>query len=197
MFTEGSEPGSYDVQFPDGKKETVREPSLAERLFHSHGVDGERWPAILEIAAAQRLLEEGGQTKDGLRGVIEGIDPEFALPAMTGRPALRSSLDEISPSQTRELLRQGLSSGGPVICGSRPAANGDFINVEELHNGIANSHCYSIQGYDPESDRVTLQNPWHKGEWKFAQDGQDDGVFEMPLRDFYASFRWVTYAPAA
>lgn len=186
--------GIHTVNFADGATERVDEPTLAARLYHSSGEGMERWPAVLEIAAAQRLLREGGSKAEGLRGTIEGIDPEFALSALSGRSARQESLDELSLVQTRELLSRALASEGPVICGSRPRANSDFINVEELHNGIVNGHCYSVQGYDPETDRVKLQNPWHKTEWAFAQDGADDGVFEMPLRDFYSSFRWLGYA---
>jgi hypothetical protein len=191
------EDGTYEVRFPDGAKETVREPSLAERLFHSHGANGDRWPAVIEIAAAQRLIGQGQRADDGLRGVIEGIDPEFAIPAMTGRAADKRSLDELTPEQTRDLLQEAMASGGPVICGSRPTASGDFINVEELHNGIANGHCYAIKGFDPATGTVELRNPWHKGEWEHGSDPTDDGAFEMPLRDFYASFRWVTFAKTA
>lgn len=192
-------PDSFKVEFADGKTEEVAAPSLAARLHHSQGQNGERWPAILEIAAAQRLSHEkreagGGASADGLRGVLEGIDPEFAIPAMTGQPADKRSLDTITLAQTRELLGEALAPQGPVICGSRPTANGDFINEEELHNGIANGHCYRVKSFDPTTDKVTLQNPWHKGEWNFANDGNDDGVFEMPLHDFYSSFRWVTFA---
>lgn len=186
--------GTFEVRFADGATEVVREPSLSERLHHSQGQNGERWPALFEMAAAQRLMGEGGHSKDGLRGAIEGIDPSFAIPALTGKEAHRQSIDELSMVQTRELLEQATAKPGPVLCGSRPSALSDFINVEELHNGIANSHCYSIQGFDPKSDTVTLQNPWHKGEWAFAQDGKDDGVFQMPLKDFYSSYRWVAFA---
>lgn len=186
--------GAVQVRFADGPTELVSAPTLAERLHHSQGLNGDSWPALFELAAAQRLVGEGKRPQDGLRGAIEGIDPEFAIPAMTGRPADRRSIDELSLAQTRELLVWAKAEKGPVICGSRPVANGDFINVEELHNGIANGHCYSIKSFDAKTDTVTLQNPWHKGEWKHANDGVDDGVFEMPLKDFYSSFRWVTFA---
>jgi hypothetical protein len=186
--------GTYQVTFPDGVKETVREPSLAERLHHSRGAGGDRWPALIEIAAAQRLIGEGKRTDDGLRGVIEGIDPEFAIPALTGKSADKRSIDDLTPAQTRDLLELACATGGPVICGSRPNANGDFINAEELHNGIANGHCYAVKSFDRTTDTLVLQNPWHKGEWKHGQDPTDDGVFEMPLKDFYTSFRWVTFA---
>jgi hypothetical protein len=194
MFAPIAGDGGYTVTFPDGARETVREPSLAERLHHSRGKDSERWPALIEIAAAQRLIGEGKRAPDGIRGVLDGIDPEFAIAALTGKPADKRSIDELSVAQTRDLLEHALSAGGPVICGSRPTANGDFINVEELHNGIVNGHCYSIQGFDPTTGMVKLQNPWHKHEWKHASDGADDGVFEMPLVDFYCSYRWITFA---
>ena len=193
MLTDNGD-GVHTVTFADGVSETVAEPSLAARLYHSSGEGMERWPAVFEIAAAQRLLSQGRGAKQGLRGTIEGISPEFAIPAFTGRATHQESLDELTLAQTRELMNRATESQGPVICGSRPRATSDFINHEELHNGIANGHCYSILSYDGESDQVKLQNPWHKTEWAFAQDGVDDGVFEMPLRDFYASFRWLAYA---
>lgn len=193
MLAEAGE-GALKVTFADGPSELVNEPTLAERLHHSRGADGDRWPAVIELAAAQRLVGEGKRPEDGLRGAIEGIDPEFAIPALTGKPADKRSIDELTVAETRDLLVYARAEKGPVICGSRPVANGDFINVEELHNGIANGHCYAIKSFDAKTDTVTLQNPWHKGEWIHANDGADDGVFEMPLKDFYSSFRWVTFA---
>ncbi len=194
MFTDNGD-GTHTVRFADGVSEQVYEPSIAARLHHSQGENGERWPAILEIAAAQRLTGEGVRSEDGLRGTIEGIAPEFALPAYTGRVAFKHNIDEMSLARTRDLLEDVVTGGSPILCGSRPAAQGDFVNVEALHNGIANSHAYSVQGYDPKSDLVQLQNPWHKGEWTHKSDGANDGKFELPLRDFYSSFRWVATAP--
>lgn len=186
--------GTLTVTFADGAKETVDEPTLAERLYHSQGANGERWPAVIEIATAQRLIAEGKSGKNGLREAINGIDPEFAIKAFSGRDSKRESIDELNIKNTRKLMQDALAEGGPVIAGSRPSANGDFINVEELHNGIINGHCYAIKGYDAVSDSVKLQNPWHTKEWEFTSNPDGDGLFEMPLKDFYASFRWLSYA---
>lgn len=181
---------SFTVSFPDGSEQTVSEPTVAERLYHARGNDQERWPAIFELAMAQKLYREVETHDSALRSAIDGIEPERAIETLTGRQADRRNLDEISVAQTREALLALTSRQGPVICGSRPAALTDFISEEELQNGIQNSHCYAILNFDAEGDSVTLRNPWGRREWHY-QDSPEDGVFEMPLRDFYSSFRWV------
>lgn len=182
--------GSYTLSFPDGSEETVHEPTTAERLFHARGEGLDRWPALFELAMAQKLYQEV-KTEDGaLRSAIDGIEPERAIRALTNNEADKRSLDELSVNEAREALKQLTSRDGPVICGSRPSALGDFISVEELQNGIENSHCYAVLGFDATNDIVTLRNPWGKGEWHF-QESSDEGIFEMPTRDFYSSFRWV------
>ena len=182
--------GGYKLSFPDGTEEQVSEPTIAERLYHARGEELDRWPALFELAMAQKLFYEV-KTEDGaLRSAIDGIEPERAIKALTNRETDKRNLDELSVNQTRQALQQLTDRDGPVICGSRPTALGDFISVEELKNGIENSHCYAILGFDQDKDLVTLRNPWGKGEWHF-QEGPNDGVFQMPTRDFYSSFRWV------
>ena len=182
--------GTYKLSFPDGSEERVHEPTVAERLYHARGEGLDRWPALFELAMAQKLYQEV-KTEDGaLRSAIDGIEPERAIRALTNKEADRRNLDDLSVNQAREALQQLTSRDGPVICGSRPSALGDFISVEELRNGIENSHCYAVLGFDAENDLVTLRNPWGKGEWHF-QESADEGIFQMPTRDFYSSFRWV------
>lgn len=189
MLSEESE-GRFVVKFADGVEETVVEPTVAERLYHAKGQDLERWPALFELALAQRFYQEDAPKSGALRTAIDGMEPERVFPALTQREADRRNLDELTVLQTKEALSELLSGEGPVICGSRPNARGDFISVEELHNGVVNGHAYTILGFDSEKESVTLSNPWGKGEWLF-QDSDDDGDFDMPLRDFYSSFRWV------
>ncbi len=186
------ENGFVRVTFGDGSEELVTSPTLAERLFHAQGEDGQAWVASLERAMGQKLYREKSEEKErSVRLAIDGIEPETALEAVTGKKAEKFNLDEMSLAQTRQRLAQVANSDAPVICGSRPNALRDFISVEELHNGIVNGHAYTIKQYDAENDMVTLQNPWHKQEWIHAEDGHDDGVFQMPARDFYCSFRWI------
>lgn len=185
--------GNFTVTFGDGSTETVAEPTLAERFYHAKGAEGDRWLAILEKALGQRLYREKEDRPEvrSIRLAIDGIEPETALKSVTGLESVKVSLDESTLNETRAHLSQMTGRDEPVICGSRPEALSDFISIEELHNGIINSHAYAVKGYNSETDMVTLQNPWHKGEWSQATDGVDDGVFEMPARDFYCSFRWI------
>lgn len=183
---------TFTIHFGDGSDEVVTEPTLAERFYHARGREDDRWVTLLERAMGQKLYQQVGEAGErSVRTAIDGIEPETALSILTGKTATKQSLDEMSLVEVREHLSSMLSGDGPVICGSRPTALGDFVSVEELHNGIVNSHAYTVKSYDPESDQVTLQNPWHKREWKHANDGVDDGVFEMPAKDFYCSFRWL------
>lgn len=190
MITGGKDGEPYQVNFADGTKEFVPEPTIAERLYHARGQNLERWPALMEIAMAQKIFTETKPKNGALRAAVDGVEPEDAIRALTGKETLRTSLDEVSVDQTRRVLEDYTSREGPVIVGSRPTAIGDFVSVEDLHNGIANGHCYSVQGFDAAKDTVKLQNPWHKTEWAF-QDSPDDGVFEMPVVDFFTSFRWI------
>lgn len=178
------------VRFKDGHEEVVAEPTLAERMYHAKGADKERWPALLEMAMAQRLYSEEAPEDGALRSAIDGIAPEKALKALTGKETDKRNLDELTVRQSEAALGDLLSRGGPVICGSRPAPLRDFISIEELNNGIHPGHAYSVLGFSEENQMVTLRNPWGHGEWVF-QESPDDGIFEMPLRQFYANFRWV------
>lgn len=187
------EDGSAKVVFADGSEERVPMLTLAERLYHTQAKDQEAWPAVLEIAAAQALYSESSEKFSSLRDAIDGVSPEDAVRLLTGEGIDRRNLDELSVAETRKALEELKSYGGPMLCASRPNALGDFISVEDLHNGIMNSHAYAILGYDSESDLVTLRNPWGHREWNH-QDSPDDGVFEMPVRDFYSSFRWMAAA---
>jgi hypothetical protein len=78
-----------------------------------------------------------------------------------------------------------------LVCGARTASDAlDFATSPDiLENGIINSHAYAVVSYDAKDDRVTLRNPWGRGEWAHSADGQDDGQFSMPFINFYASFK--------
>jgi hypothetical protein len=187
---------TFTIHFADGENETVQDLSVAERLFHARGEGEDRWPALLEMAMAQRLFREKRPQDGSLRSAVDGVEPEEAVLALTGTSTEKTNLDELSLDQTRELLARVTRQSGPVFCATRPDALSDFISYEDLHNGLVNSHCYALVGYDAEKDQVLLQNPWHHGEWRFQNDGNDDGRFAMSTTEFYCSYRWLARSAA-
>ena len=189
---EATEDGLFRVRFADGAEERVGDVTYAERLYHSRTVDGGRWPALLEMAMAQRLFSEQRPEDNSLRSLLDGVPVESAIPALTGLPAVRVNLDETSVAEVRGALEAMQPEQGGVVCGSRPQHVDPLkIDVETLENGIANNHAYAVLGYDRARDVVLLQNPWRTTEWRIDPDGLKDGRFEMPLKHWYSSFRWL------
>jgi hypothetical protein len=193
MFT-AREDGFVDIHLADGSTQTVKDLTPAERLYHAQTLDGGRWPGLLEMAVGQRLHALEPEPDGSARSGANGIPVEEASLAMTGHASNKIEFSALSPNKTRELLVDLQQLAKPWVCGSRAAPRGkdSKMSVEELQNGVANNHAYRFVEYDPKTDLVSLQNPWHRGEWAIRQDGSDDGDFHMPFLDFYTSYRWVS-----
>jgi len=186
--------GTYTVKFADGRTATVPEPTEAQRRYHSTGPNGERWPAVMELAARD-ILTKAGQDPD------KGVPPEEAFRLVTGQPGQTLVMTKVPeevpnpPAEVRydqlgQTLTDALARGGPVIAGTANHAGlpEPYNKIEELRNGLVNGHMYSVQGFDPETNQVTLRNPHGQGEYQMRPDGVDDGTFKMPLDEFYANF---------
>ena len=177
--------GTVTVQFADGSRQQVEDLSQNERLLHSTTKEGERWPALLELALGQRLqqLKVGRPTSDQEpRAYLnQGQPAEVIFPLLLGYPGRTWATAGLSPEQVRGLLEASLERGA-VVAGSEPA----------LDNGIVDNHAYQVVAFDPERDRVTLANPWGNTHWNGAKDSQESGRFSMPFLHFYASFREVS-----
>ncbi|MBS2037398.1 hypothetical protein JST97_20585 [bacterium] len=186
--------GTINVHLADGDTRNVKDLTLAERLYHAKSPNGGRWPGLMEVAIGQRIFEHSPKEDGSFRSAANGINPEEASQALHGRSIARVNLDEISLSDTRRMLISLMECPQPWLAGSRKTVKGQdsVISIEDLHNGIHNNHAYSIQGFDAQTDTVKLRNPWRHGEWVLRPDGKDDGTFSMPLKDFYASYYWVS-----
>lgn len=184
MFADNGD-GTVTVTLGDGSRQLVKDVSEAERLYQASAGAGERWPALLELAIGQRLKQLGSEHKFDDRSARSfiglGQPYEHTFRMVAGSPCRRISLTERSPQRAREDLAEAMGEG-TVVAGSR-------VGVK---NGVVGNHAYQVSGYDAQRDVVTLRNPWGKGEW--GQDGQDDGRFEMPFLQFYASFATVAVA---
>lgn len=186
--------GTVNVRFADGDVQNVRDLTLAERLYHAKSAEGGRWPGLVEVAIGQRISAHSPKEDGSVRSAANGIHPEEASQALHGRSIARVDLDQMSIEETREMLVSLMDCPQPWLAGSRKTVRGhdSQVSIEDLHNGITNNHAYSIKGFDAETDEVWLRNPWRHGEWVIRPDGRDDGVFSMPLRDFYSSYLWVS-----
>ena len=65
-----------------------------------------------------------------------------------------------------------------------------------LATDLPGGHAYSILDYEPETDMVTLRNPWKRAEPTLngaAKDGNDDGIFEMSMEDVSRTFLMLAF----
>ena len=186
MFTSNPD-GTITVTFRDGSRCTVEDVSDAERLYQASAGQGERWPALLELAEGGRLASLGGDREFPDRAprsyLARGQRYNDAFGMLAGSRPRLTWLTRVSPNQARQSLQEALKAGPAVSASRWPSPSG------VVGNGVVSNHAYAVLAYDPESDRVKLRNPWHNTEWAGHQDGVDDGVFEMPFLQFYASFR--------
>ena len=53
------------------------------------------------------------------------------------------------------------------------------------------NHAYTVMGYDAKTQTVTVRNPWGQNELA-DRDGKDDGIFQMPLKEFHVNFPVVS-----
>lgn len=191
--------GQVEVYFADGDLQVVRDLTTAERLYHAKSPEDGRWPGLLEVAIGQRIHAKRPQSDGSFRSAANGISPAEAGRALHGQTTHKVSLDDLSLKQTRQLLSLMSESPKPWLAGSRSTIKGrdSQVSVEDLHNGIRNNHAYTIKSFDADQDVVWLRNPWRKGEWVVNFDQKDDGIFSMPLRDFYSSYRWVGFPSTA
>ena len=185
--------GTVQVTFRDGVVETVKDLTVAERLYHARTADEGRWPGLAEMAMGQRLFHTKPSDDGSIRTRVNGQPIEVTIPAFGGFTCKKYKFDGMAPDQLRTTLTKLDAFPGPKVCASRSTPKGDDskISIEELHNGIANNHAYTYRGYNPSTDEVSLRNPWHKGEWTIKGDGKNDGLFTVPLLEFYSSYQWV------
>jgi hypothetical protein len=184
--------GTINVQFKDGVKETVADLTTTERLYHASGDQGERWPGVLEMAMGEKLA---AGTDKLPRTMINGVPRQQAIVAVTGQGSTTEALACLSVDQTRTMLEDELAKQAHIVADTCQFASADKAvqGLEKLKNGLVDGHAYTVLGFDAKSDMVTVRNPWHRQEWVVNPDGKDDGIFQLPLKQFYSSYGFVAY----
>jgi len=196
--------GSFTVTFPGAPAEPVTIPAPTEQELALYGTGGQygTWPAVLEKAYGQyrndhkwffqskRSPSEGG---DGGASLKEGLN------MLTGKSADQSFVMLCSQSELDQKLQQAVRDGRPVTAGTARSVSGTLgIDDNTTADGLPRGHAYSIIGYDPQTEKVLVRNPWGHGEPRradgTAKDGTDDGVFEMTLEEFKSNFTTIAYS---
>lgn len=173
----------YRMRFADGSSELVAPLNEAERRVYSRG-DG-TWSGLMEKGLAQKLGKAGRSLKGGLT--------QEALQLLTGAECDLFWLNARTPNAPDMRDRKNLDR---LLIGGLEAGKAMFtqVNAADFDPQVTlvseARHAYTITGYDPESQTVSLRNPWGQGE-KADRDGRDDGNFTMSLTEMAATFSLV------
>ncbi len=178
--------GSYIVAFPGKRPVRVSAPTDTELAAYSNAKDG-IWLGLLEKAYGMtRIADEPQQAKTreplnsvGFRTgstrvveVLTGHTSKFiGLPANTHKPA--------DPRLFQEL-------------------RADLQAAVHQHRAVmlSNSHhSYSIVGFDPAADKVTIHNPYHRSGTEMFADGskaeRTDGFFTLSTTQVVNYFNYL------
>ncbi|MBI3928918.1 MAG: hypothetical protein HY319_25475 [Armatimonadetes bacterium] len=182
--------GTYRVRFPGGAEAIVKEPTEAQQLYHASAGANGKWAAIAEMGFGQVLAGQG-EGGGNARSALDGVRMGRAIEGVTGRPAVL--VDFASPGaasfhQTRQALIEATQGSDLVVAGTTKEEPGPHTP------GVLTDHTYTVLGFDPKTNTVSLRNPWGQGEPYGGKDGTDDGVFQMPYDQFYANFGLLGYA---
>ena len=195
--------------FKDGKpiRLTVDPFKLSDGAKNRNATSGlETWPAIVENAFQQ--------LKGGLDEMPAGFADE-ALPFFTGKESSRVFLPDLTTrSGVDQLWTMLLERSQPPEPGTRffdvrmsspVVATTKYDNKLSLRSLVGGRvspdyvpmHAYAILGIGNNAQLgrfVKLYNPW--GEQDGRMDGDDDGVFRVPLNEFLRQFRWLSVSAA-
>ena len=185
--------GTYTVTFPNGQSTNVTAPTLAEMATYGNSGQDGMWVTLFERAAGNIRDEDADPPEEALGwGSVAG---RAGTDLFSGDGS--SNVDMLSLTETdttRERMESAMSEGRVVIAG---IANDPLSDNRE---GLPDAHAYSVLGYDPQTDTVTLRNPHGHGERRGPDgptvDGVDDGVFTLTMDEFNALFSTVSYANA-
>lgn len=179
--------GSFEVRFATGTREIVSITD-GEIAAFSQATNNGAWLAVMGMAENSVIVHEAGVPMDlrsGPLGVIsDGGFPAQSLRLLTGKPYSDlgdGTLDKYSVSAIDQLLETDLANKTPI-------------------NVTTSDHALSILAFNPQTQEVTILNPWGvSGQYGAAEDPgfsnqnfeveMTNGVFEIStstmLRNFY------------
>jgi hypothetical protein len=141
----------------------------------------ELWFPLMEKAYAQW---KGSYNDIGNGGLSDQI-----FQSILGRDGQEMNISEGNADAVFTQLKKAFDAGQPVSAGTY----GDDQSARYTNTGIYADHSYSVLGYKEKNGEkyVTLRNPW--GESEPPGNGPNDGIFDLPLKDFAHLYQTLMY----
>ncbi|MDR3614370.1 MAG: hypothetical protein P4L53_12475 [Candidatus Obscuribacterales bacterium] len=177
--------GGYVVRFPgDGNEYAITKQYLEENSIH----DKASWASIIECAQVCKFPDNSGANgQDGDQSRLE-----IGLKAITGNRAELIDLRTATPQEVSAFIGGATKSDNPIV-----AATWQDAYLVRFPRVVIGSHAYTIIGFDPGSQLITIRNPHGKNSQKFSLpsdpnhlefEQMEDGVFKMHLGLFQKCF---------
>ncbi|MFN8608217.1 MAG: C2 family cysteine protease [Vulcanimicrobiota bacterium] len=183
--------GTYTVTFPGARAVTIQAPTDAELLVHASAGSNGMWATIIEKAYGQMRNQDAKNPKAEPMDQVEGGSPYDGIPFLTKKGLDVDDLWVTFKSTTRSKIQKALKEHKMITCRVKKGGS------KEIQDG----HVYTVIGYDPKSDMVTIRNPWGEGGPRAepqnpdgtAKDGNMDGVFQLTISQFDEIFTGIAY----
>ena len=137
--------------------------------------------------ALEKGVKENGELFGAYRAVGAGGFPERVFKAFTGEGA-GGHVGVAQMKTVAEILAEAGAAKVPVT-----AATGHGVIPSFVSGGTkpwyVEGHAYTVLGYDPEKNEVTIRNPW-------GEHPSPDGVFTLSLEQFVAAYDWMSWSLA-
>lgn len=181
-------PGTYVVRFPgDGTEYKITEQVLKQR----HISDRALWASLIECAQVMKFPENRGAEGDS------GVESRLAvgLGCITGCKAQSLRPGSTEAQELSGFIGAAIKSQNPIVCGTWHAS---VLNGYE--SLVVPQHAYTIIGFDPASNMITIRNPHGSHSDKFYLEDdpnhrkfemKENGVFKMHLTLFQKYFNEV------
>jgi hypothetical protein len=179
---------TYVVRFPgDGVEYTVTAADLVKANIH----DSALWASLIEYAQTLKFPNNKGADDDA---DLSRLD--VGLSAISGKKAQTIWLGRFGNVSDQELsafIGGAVTSKNPIVAGTLPGFGSEPAIVVP-------THAYTVTGYDPASNMITLRNPHGNNSRCFELAGDpkhldfeqlDDGVFKISLRKFQKYFSQI------
>jgi len=188
------EDGRYAVRFPNGDQATVTTPTDAELAINDSDStlqDG-LWMSILEKATGviqQRSISRSANLPDPTVAIdIPGVPIASTVERWTGNETKKYPLGRRA---NREHVRNGL------IAMHKHNRLATALLLHRPPAKLAFDHVYAIMDFNPETDTLTIWNPWGTD---FTPDGpsgpengyeRKKGIFYLSLDEFISFFSFL------